>query len=194
MNAASTSRMNNDQERRIAEVIEQQLSRLRNFIRKRVSDERDAADILQDAFYEFVEAFRLLKPIERTGPWLFQVARNRIVDLYRRKKPEISTNELMEASDEGGLIELQDLLPSPDAGPEALYARGVLLDELDAALHELPAEQRQVFIAHQIHGRSFKDISADTGIGVNTLILRKHYAVLHLRRRLQSIYREFKKG
>jgi RNA polymerase sigma factor (sigma-70 family) len=186
--------MSNDQERRIAEVIEQQRSRLRNFIRKRVSDERDAEDILQDAFYEFVEAFRLLKRIERIGPWLFQVARNRIIDLYRRKKPEISTNQLMEASDEGGLIELQDLLPSPDAGPEALYARGVLLDELDAALHELPEEQSQVFIAHQIHGRSFKDISADTGIGVNTLILRKHYAVLHLRRRLQSIYREFKKG
>jgi RNA polymerase sigma factor (sigma-70 family) len=187
-------RMTIDDNKRISELIAQERSRLRNFIRKRVDDERDAEDILQESFYELVEAFRFMRPVEHIGPWLFQVARNRIIDLYRKRKPERSTNEWIEAGDEGSLTELQDLLPSQDAGPEAVYARGVLLDELDAALQELPEEQRQVFVAHELHGRSFKELSEKTGLPVNTLISRKHYAVLHLRHRLQTIYNEFKKG
>jgi RNA polymerase sigma factor (sigma-70 family) len=194
MNATFASTMSVDWNNRVSQVVKDERSRLRNFIRNRVSDERDVEDILQESFYELVEAFQLMRPIEHIGPWLFRVARNRIVDFYRKKKPERSTNELVEASDGGGLTELEDLLPSPDAGPEAVYARGVLLDELNAALDELPDEQRAVFIAQEIQGRNFKEISEETGIGVNTLISRKRYAVLHLRKRLQTIYDEFSKG
>jgi RNA polymerase sigma factor (sigma-70 family) len=183
-----------DQNNWISEVIAREQSRLRHFIRKRVTDERDVEDILQDAYYEFVDTLNSMRPVAHIGPWLFQVARNRIIDLYRKKKPERSMNELIGPIDGGGLTELQDLLPSPDAGPDALYARGVLLDELAAALSELPEEQRKVFIAHEIHGRSFKDLSVETGLAVNTLISRKRYAVLHLRRLLQTIYDGYKKG
>ena len=186
--------MSTEQNNRISEAIVQERSRLRNFIRKRVADADDAEDILQDAFYELVETVHLMRPVEHIGPWLFRVARNRIIDLYRKKKPERSINELVEVADGGGLVEFQDLLPSPDAGPEAVYARGVLLDELDDALDELPEEQREIFLQHEVEGRSFKEIAAETGVHANTLISRKHYAVLLLRRRLQKIYDEFKKG
>ncbi|MGA3195499.1 MAG: sigma-70 family RNA polymerase sigma factor [Terriglobales bacterium] len=180
-----------EQDRRISEVVTQEQSRLRNFIRRRVPDPRDAEDIVQDVFYELVEANRLLMPIEHVTGWLFRVARNRITDLFRKKKPE----SFSEAADEHGeRLSLEDLLPSPDAGPEALYARSVLLDELELALDELPEEQREVFVGHEIEGRSFKEMSAETGVGVNTLLSRKRYAVLHLRERLQSIYDEFTKA
>jgi len=179
------------QDQRITETVERIRPRLRNFIRKRVADAADAEDILQDVFYEFVEAYRLMKPIEYATGWLFQVARNRITDLFRRRKPVSSTNEPAIASEEGEALQLEDLLPSPGAGPEALYARSVLLDELDEAIEELPEEQREVFVAHEMDGRSFKEISAATGVSVNTLLSRKHYAVLYLRQRLESIYREF---
>jgi RNA polymerase sigma factor (sigma-70 family) len=182
-----------EQDRRIAEAIEREQGRLRNFIRKRVPDRRDVEDVLQDVFYELVEAYRLMKPIEEVGAWLIRVARNRIIDRFRRKKPESSTLTRPMPDDEEGEIDLlEDLLPSPDAGPEAAYARGVLLDELEAALEELPEEQRFVFVAHEIEGRSFRELAAETGVGVNTLLSRKHYAVLHLRRRLQRIYDEFR--
>jgi RNA polymerase sigma factor (sigma-70 family) len=194
MDESSTDKMAIDQNSWISEVIAREQSRLRHFIRKRVADERDVEDILQEAYYELVETLGSMRPVEHIGPWLFQVARNRIIDLYRKKKPERSMNEPIEAADGGGLTEFQDLLPSPDAGPEALYARGVLLDELATALRELPEEQREVFIAQEIHGRSFKDLSAETGIAINTLISRKRYAVLHLRRLLQTIYDEYRKG
>jgi RNA polymerase sigma factor (sigma-70 family) len=194
MNATFASTMSADRNDRVSEVVKEERSRLRNFIRNRVADEGDVEDILQESFYELVKSFQLMRPIEHIGPWLFRVARNRIVDFYRKKKPERSTNELIEGSDGGGLTDLEDLLPSRDAGPEAVYARGVLLDELNAALDELPEEQRAVFIAQEIHGRNFREISAETGIGVNTLISRKRYAVLHLRKRLQTIYDEFTKG
>jgi len=174
-----------EQNERIAEVVEREQPRLRNFIRRRVPDPRDVEDILQDIFYRLVEANRLLMPIEHVTGWLFRVARNRIADLFRETKTE--------SIDDEPLI-LEDLLPSPDAGPEALYARGVLLDEIDDALDELPDEQRDVFIAHELEGRSFKEISAETGVGINTLLSRKHYAVLHLRARLQRIHDEFMKG
>ena len=182
-----------EQDQRISEVVKREQSRLRNFIRRRVPDPRDAEDILQDVFYELVEANRLLMPIEHVTGWLFRVARNHITDLFRKKKPESFSGAAVE--DEGGeVLQLEDLLPSPDAGPDAVYARNVLLDELEMAVDELPEEQREVFIAHELEGRSFKEIAAATGVSVNTLLSRKHYAVLHLRERLQDIYDEFTKG
>ena len=168
-------------------------SRLRNFIRRRVPDPRDAEDILQDVFYELVEANRLLMPIEHVTGWLFRVARNRITDLFRKKKPE-SFSDTAVGDEDDELLQLKDLLPSPDAGPEALYARNLLLDELALAVDELPEEQREVFVAHELEGRSFKEMAADTGVSVNTLLSRKRYAVLHLRERLRSIYDEFTKA
>ena len=191
--AASLERMSLEQDRRISDVVTREQSRLRNFIRRRVPDPRDAEDILQEVFYELVEANRLLMPIEHVTGWLFRVARNRITDLFRKKKPE-SFSDAAVAGDEGELLQLEDLLPSPDAGPDALYARSVLLDELEFALDELPEEQRQVFVGHELDGRSFKEMAAETGVSVNTLLSRKRYAVLHLRERLQSIYDEFTKA
>jgi RNA polymerase sigma factor (sigma-70 family) len=181
-----------EQDRQISQVVTEERSRLRNFIRKRVPDEADVEDILQDVFYKLVEANRLLMPIEYVTGWLFRVARNRITDLFRKKRPENFTDAAIEGED-GELLHIEDLLPSPDAGPEALYVRSLLLDELDFALGELPEEQREVFIAHEIDGRSFKELSAESGVSVNTLLSRKRYAVLHLRERLQSIYDEFMK-
>ncbi len=182
-----------EQDRRISEVVKQEQSRLRNFIRRRVPDPGDAEDILQEVFYELVEANRLLMPIEHVTGWLFRVARNRITDLFRKKKPE-SFGDAAVAGEDEELPRLEDLLPSPDDGPEALYARNVLLDELEFALDELPEEQREVFVGHEIEGRSFKEMSAETGVSVNTLLSRKRYAILHLRERLQSIYDEFTKA
>lgn len=182
-----------EQDRRISEVIAQQRSRLRNFIRKRVSNEADVEDVLQDVFYELVEANRLLMPIQYVTGWLFQVARNRITDLFRKKKPE-NFSDAGVTDEEGELIQIEDLLPSPDAGPDALYVRSLLIEELDHALDELPDEQRDVFVAHEFEGRSFKELSAETGLSINTLLSRKRYAVLHLRERLQRIYQQFLKG
>ena len=182
-----------EQDRLISEVVQREQSRLRSFIRRRVPDPRDAEDILQDVFYALVEANRLLMPIEHVTGWLFRVARNRITDLFRKRKPERFGESTLVDEDEEPLL-LEDLLPSPNAGPEALYARNVLLDELASALGELPKEQREVFVAHELEGRSFKELAAETGVSVNTLLSRKRYAVLHLRERLQSIYDEFMKA
>jgi len=181
-------------EQRISEVVEREQSRLRNFIRRRVPDPRDAEDILQDVFYKLVEANRLLMPIEHVTGWLFRVARNRIADLFRNKKRPESFGEAAVEGEDGEVLQIEDLLPSPDAGPEALYVRSVLLDELELALDELPEDQRDVFVAHELEGRSFKQMAAETGVSVNTLLSRKRYAVLHLRERLQSIYDEFTKA
>jgi RNA polymerase sigma factor (sigma-70 family) len=182
-----------DQDERISEAIDRDRTRLRNFIRRRVADPSDAEDILQEVFYELVETYRLMKPIEQVGAWLFRVARNRITDLFRKRKPEASTNDPVVA-EEGEFLTLEDLLPSRDAGPEAAYARTVLLAELEDALEELPEEQREVFLAHEIEGRSFKDLAVETGLSVNTLLSRKHYAVIHLRERLRAVYDEFTKA
>jgi RNA polymerase sigma factor (sigma-70 family) len=187
--AANPEPMPLEQDQRISNAVQREQFRLRNFIRRHVPDSRDAEDILQDVFYELVEANRLLMPIEHVTGWLFRVARNRITDLFRKKKPE-SFSDTAVADEDDELLRLEDLLPSPDAGPEALYARGVLLDELELAVDELPAEQRAVFVAHELEGRSFKEIAAETGVSLNTLLSRKRYAVLHLRERLQSIYDE----
>lgn len=190
--ALKTDWMKAEQDQRISETVEREHGRLRNFIRRRVRDEADAEDILQDVFYELVETYRLMKPVEQMGAWLFRVARNRIIDLFRKRKPETLESELAGNAAEGDSLTLEDLLPSPDAGPEAAYARSLLLDELDAALDELPEEQREVFVAHEIEGRSFKEIAAESGVSVNTLLSRKHYAVLQLRERLREIYDEFR--
>ena len=190
--AASLERMALEQDQRITEVVKREQSRLRNFIRRRVPDEFDAEDVPQDVFYRLVEANRLLMPIDHVTGWLFQVARNRITDLFRKKKPENFSDVTVETADLSLLLE--DLLPSPEAGPDALYARSVLLDELEDALDELPEEQRQVFIGHEIEGLSFKEMAAETGVSVNTLLGRKRNAVLHLRERLQGVYDEFRKS
>jgi RNA polymerase sigma factor (sigma-70 family) len=179
-----------EQDRHISAVMAEEQSRLRSFIRRRVPNEADVEDLLQDVFFELVEASRLLKPIDYVTGWLFRVARNRITDFFRKKRPETFADAAV--GDEGGeLLEIEDLLPSPEAGPEALYIRGVLLDELKSALAELPADQREVFLAHEVDGRSFKELAAETGVRINTLLSRKRYAVLHLRARLQRIHDEF---
>lgn len=181
-----------EQNRRLADVVEREGRKLLEFIRRRVDDQGDAEDILQDVFYELIEAYRMMKPVEQAGAWLYRVARNRIIDRFRKKRPEA----LGEGAGEDGeaWLRLEEMLPSPDSGPEAAYARGVLLEELDAALEELPAGQRDVFVAHEVEGRSFAEMAAETGVSVNTLLSRKRYAVLHLRRRLQAIYDEFRKA
>jgi RNA polymerase sigma factor (sigma-70 family) len=189
---ASLDHMALEQDQRISEVVKREGSRLRNFIRRRVPDPRDAEDVLQDVFYRLVEANRLLMPIDHVTGWLFRVARNRITDLFRKKTPELFSDAVIE-NEEGDALQIEDLLPSPDAGPEALYFRNLLLDELELALEELPDEQKEVFVAHELEGRSFKELAGETGVSVNTLLSRKRYAVLHLRERLQSIYDEFMK-
>ena len=180
-----------DQDREISGIVAKERSRLRNFIRRRVPDPADAEDIVQEVFYELVEANRLLMPIEHVTGWLFRVAHNRITDLFRKKKPEAFSEAVVEDED-GERLRVEDLLPSPNAGPDALYLRNMLLEELEVALDELPDEQREVFVAHELEGRSFKEIAAETGVSVNTLLSRKRYAMLHLRERLQNIYDEFK--
>jgi RNA polymerase sigma factor (sigma-70 family) len=182
-----------EQDREISEIIAKERSRLRNFIRKRVPNEADAEDLLQEVFYELIEAYRLLEPVQRWSAWMFRVARNRIIDLFRKKRLEAFGGDSVTASGEEETLRLEDVLTSPAAGPAEAYARTVLLEELEEALAELPPEQREVFLAHEIEGHSFKEIAARTGVGVNTLLSRKHYAVVHLRHRLQAIYEEFVK-
>jgi len=176
---------------RLTDTIRREERRLRRFIRARVADIDDAEDILQDVFCELIEAARLMRPIEHASAWLFRVARNRITDLYRKRKPTVSLDAPVAGREPPEPL-FEDLLPSPDAGPDAAYTRRVLLDELDAALDELPEEQRGAFVANELEGRSFKDLAAETGVSVNTLLARKRYAVLRLRRRLPAIHDEFR--
>jgi RNA polymerase sigma factor (sigma-70 family) len=183
-----------EQDRQIADTVRRDRARLRDFIRRRVTDDGNAEEILQEVFYELVETYRLMKPIEQVSAWLFRVARNRITDLFRKRKPVAFSDVPAAVSEDGEALRLEDLLPSPEAGPDAVYARSVLIEELDAALEELPAEQREAFVAHEIEGRSFKELSAETGLSVNALVLRKHYAVQHLRQRLTAIHDEFAKS
>jgi RNA polymerase sigma factor (sigma-70 family) len=188
---ASLSGMALDPDQLIVDAVARDQSRLRRFIRRRVPDARDAEDILQDVFAELVEANRLLMPIEHVTAWLFRVARNRITDLFRRKRPEPLPGPSDAEADEG--LGLEELLPSPEGGPDALYVRRVLLDELERAIAGLPEPQRAVFVAHEIEGRSFKQLAAETGVGVNTLLSRKHLAVRRLRRRLRAVHDEFRR-
>ena len=189
MQTLPVASMSAELEQRISAQVVRERGRLRDFIRRRVADPGEAEDILQDVFSELVESYRLMKPVEHVGAWLFRVARNRITDLFRKRKAEALGDLASGDGEEPGGVE--ELLPSPEAGPEAAYARSVLLEELDAALGELPEAQRQVFIAHELEGRSFKELAAETGVSVNTLLSRKRYAVLHLRQRLQAIYEDF---
>jgi RNA polymerase sigma factor (sigma-70 family) len=179
-----------EQDTRTSKVVAEQQSRLRNFVRRRVPNNADVEDILQEIFVELVEANRLLMPIDHVTGWLYRVARNRITDLFRRKKPVNFADAAFDDED-GDPLSFEDLLPSPDDGPEALYFRNLLLDEMEIAMDELPTEQREVFVAHELEGRSFRDLSAESGVSVNTLLSRKRYAVLQMRRQLQSIHDEF---
>jgi len=184
----ATDWMADQQDQRIAETVRQEQGRLWNFIRRRVPDAGDAEDILQDVFYELVEAYRMMQPIEQVGAWLFRVARNRITDRFRKKKPELFTDQAVSGEES---LSFEDLLPSPDAGPEAAYARSVMLEELEDALDELPDEQREVFLATEFEGYSFRELAEQAGLSINTLLSRKRYAVQHLRRRLQKVHEEF---
>jgi RNA polymerase sigma factor (sigma-70 family) len=178
-------------DRDMTATIVRERKRLGNFIRRRVRDPSDAEDILQDVFHEFVQAYRLPAPIEQASAWLFRVARNRIIDRFRKKREQPLVDLFNEeATADEGDYRLDLALPAEDAGPEALYARSVLLETLQAALDDLPANQREVFIAHELEGRSFKDMAAESGVPINTLLARKRYAVLHLRARLQTTYDE----
>jgi RNA polymerase sigma factor (sigma-70 family) len=190
--ASSFDQMAFEQDRQISEVVRRERARLLNFIRRRVADPGDAEDVLQDVFYRLVEANRLLMPIEHVTGWLFRVARNRIADLFRKKEPANFSDLDVEEDDEEWLS-FEDLLPSPDAGPEAAYVRNAMLRELERALRELSPEQRDVFVAHEFEGQSFNEISERTGVSVNTLLSRKRYAVLHLRERLRRAYEDFLK-
>lgn len=178
-----------EQDRTVAEVIAEERPRLLSFLRKRVPNPADVEDLLQEIFYELVRANRLLMPIDYVTGWLFSVARNRITDLFRKQAKDKFTDDLID--DDGELLNLEEQLPSPEDGPEALYLRGTLLRELNAAIGALPADQRHVFIAHEIEGRSFKEIARDSGENLNTLLSRKHYAVLTLRKRLRDVHNEF---
>ena len=195
--ARRDARDRHEDDRRIIEASARYRARLANFIRRRVPDQGEAEDILQETFYELVAAYRLFEPVEEAGAWLFRVARNRITDFFRKKKPEALPETLSlhsarpETAEAEAPLRLDELLPSPDAGPEAAYARGVLLEEIEAALDELPADQRAAFVGHELEGRSFKELAAEAGVTVNALVLRKHHAVLFLRRRLQAIRNEF---
>lgn len=178
------------QDQRLSEAVNRDFARLRSFIRRRVPDSGDAEDILQDVFYELIAAYRLMQPIEQVTAWLYRVARNRITDLFRRKTREARRAEPETLAEEGKAMSSVDLLPSRDGGPDATYARAILLEELSEALEELPEEQRDVFVGHELLGYSFKELANRSGVSVNTLLSRKHYAVTHLRRRLQAIYED----
>ena len=182
------------QNNQIDEVVSREESRLRNFIRRRVPDPRDAEDVLQDVFSALVEANRLLMPIDHITGWLFRVARNRITDLFRKKRPQDFSDLEGALVDEGEPpVAFENLLPSPDAGPDALYMRALLIDALALAIEDLPEEQREVFVAHEFEGRSFKEMAEESGVSINTLLSRKRYAVQHLRERLRDMYEEFLK-
>ena len=185
--------MASEQDHKISQLVTKEQGRLRSFIRRRVPDPDDAEDILQEVFFELVEAYRLMKPIENAGAWLFRVARNRIIDGFRKKKPE-RLSDMAAITDNGEEISLEELLPSPEVGPDAAYARALLMDAIEDALEELPEEQREVFIANEFEGRSFKELASETGVSINTLLSRKRYAMLHLQRRLENIRADFMKG
>lgn len=188
---ALTASMNAEQTRHLSEVVGRERLRLRNWIRRQLADPAEVEDVLQDVFVELVLVNRSLKPIEDVGAWLFRVARNRVTDQFRKKRPDALADHVVGVADEDSLA-LEDLLPALGSGPEGAYTRGLLIDELEDALERMPIEQREVFLAHEVEGLSFKEISARTGVGINTLIARKHYAVLQLRERLQSIYDEIR--
>jgi RNA polymerase sigma factor (sigma-70 family) len=179
------------QDREISATVRRERGRLLAFIRRRVLDAAEAEDVLQEALYELVAAHRLMQPVESAGAWLMRVARNRIIDRFRKKKPELLADQGVEFDEDDDAGSLEDLLPSPDDGPDAVAIRELMLEQIAAALDELPREQREVFVAQELEGASFKELSARWNVGVNTLLSRKRYAILHLRQRLQAVYLEW---
>lgn len=187
---ALTPEMKAEQDQGITETVAREQARLRRFIRRHVIDKGEAEDILQEVLYELVGAYRLMQPIEQAGAWLMRIARNRIIDRFRKKRhAPLTQSELSDA--DGETLDWEELLPSSDAGPDALFARSVLMEQIEASIAALPALQREVFIAHEFEGRSFKELSVALGVSVNTLLSRKHAAVIALRERLHDIYQEF---
>jgi len=183
--------MRESQNQSIQETVQKESPRLLNFIRKRIPDADDAEDILQDVFYQFVESYRLMKPIEEVTAWLFTVARNKITDRFRKKKPESLEKQLLfNREEEGEMLNLADILPSSNASQDMVMLRTAAMEELEDALDDLPKEQREVFMLHEIDGKNFKEISEITGASINTLLSRKRYAVLFLRERLKELYKE----
>jgi RNA polymerase sigma factor (sigma-70 family) len=179
------------QDREISATVRRERGRLLAFIRRRVLDAAEAEDVLQEALYELVAAHRLMQPVEQAGAWLMRVARNRIIDRFRKKKPELLADQGIELDEDDDVGGLEDLLPSPDEGPEAVAIRELLLARIETALAELPREQREVFVAQELEGASFKELAEKWNVGVNTLLSRKRYAILHLRERLQAAYDEW---
>jgi RNA polymerase sigma factor (sigma-70 family) len=179
------------QDREISATVRRERGRLLAFIRRRVLDAAEAEDVLQEALYELVAAHRLMQPVEQAGAWLMRVARNRIIDRFRKKKPELLADQGVVFDEDDDVGGLEDLLPSPDDGPEAVAVRELLLARIETALAELPREQREVFVAQELEGASFKELSEKWNVGVNTLLSRKRYAILHLRERLQAAYDEW---
>ena len=188
LNAVLTS---SAQDREIAATVRRERGRLLAFIRRRVLDAAEAEDVLQEALYELVAAYRLMQPVEQAGAWLMRVARNRIIDRFRKKKPELLQDQGVEFDEDDDVGSLEDLLPSPDDGPDAVAMREFLLEQIEAALDELPPEQRAVFIAQELEGASFKELAARWNVTVSALLSRKRYAVLYLRKRLQAAYDEW---
>jgi len=177
------------QDSEISAVVRRERGRLLSFIRKRVRDAEEAEDVLQEALYELVSAYRLMQPIEQAGAWLMRVARNRIIDRFRKRGPELLGDIAPQGGEENMMLD--SLLPVVKDGPDTQLVRELLLQELERAVAELPAEQHAVFIAHELEGASFKDLSARWGVGINTLLSRKRYAVLRLRQRLRDVYEEW---
>ena len=180
-----------DRDNDITATVLRERTKLGNFIRRRVRDPSDAEDILQDVLHEFVQAYRLPEPIEQVSAWLFRVARNRIIDRFRKKKPELLADQGVEFDEDEDVGGLEDLLPSPDDGPDAVAIRQLMLEQIETALDELPPEQRAVFIAQELEGASFKELAARWNVTVSALLSRKRYAVLYLRKRLQAAYDEW---
>lgn len=180
-----------EQDDKIKEAVAKEQGRLKNFIRSRVSNEIEAEDILQDVFFQLTQTYRLMKPVEDASAWLFRVARNKITDVFRKNKPEPVSSKIIENTEEGESLSLLDILPSGDLSPEGEFIQNMIMEELDHAIEELPEEQSYIFIQNEVEGRSFKELSNETGLNVNTLISRKRYAVMYLRERLESIYNEF---
>jgi len=186
--------MTAEQNETIKQTVQKEQKRLFDFIRKRVPEQEDAEDILQDVFYQFTESFRLMKPVEQASAWLFTVARNKITDWFRKSKPEPFSRQKLRNhgdDDEGEALGLADILPDLSNNPENVFTKKIISDALEDALEELPEEQREVFVMHELENLSFNQISEITGRSVATLISRKRYAVLHLRKRLQQLYNEF---
>ena len=177
------------QDLEIAAVVRRERGRLFSFILKRVRDAAEAEDVLQEALYELVAAYRLMQPVEQAGAWLMRVARNRIIDRFRKRRPQL-LGDIVPGGEEGDSA-LEGPLPVVDDGPDAELVRDLLLQALEQALQELPAKQREVFIAHELEGASFKELSARWGVGINTLLARKRYAVLRLRKRLEAVHAEW---